>query len=193
MHGCRQRGQEGRAPRPRIFIHGTDIVDIGLIVLFFGLFFVPSPLRRGLIMLSVGLFCLPPPLEIFLPVFHIIFIIPLIFRCYFRSVLLDLTHIAVGDRIVLKMQDFDFCLNFSHFCSFSSKFTKFCPNFAQICPNFVQKISKRLRLHPLNPQFLRHFLFNLIKELTLSFKLIALISIASIVALLLTRQATNLK
>jgi len=35
-------GSKGRAP-PRIFIHGTDIVDRGLIVLFFGLFSVGPP------------------------------------------------------------------------------------------------------------------------------------------------------
>jgi len=32
------RGEERGTVPPRIFIHGTDIVDRGLIVLFFGLF-----------------------------------------------------------------------------------------------------------------------------------------------------------
>jgi len=36
---------------PWIFIHGTDIVDRGLIVLFFGLFYVAPPPGRGLIVL----------------------------------------------------------------------------------------------------------------------------------------------
>jgi len=49
--------QGGDVAPPWIFIHGTDIVDRGLIVLFFGL------------LLFFGLFPLPspPPLEIFLP------------------------------------------------------------------------------------------------------------------------------
>jgi len=46
--------QEGRAPSPWIFKHGTDIVDRGLIVLFFGLFCYFS------------IFRCPPPL-FFLP------------------------------------------------------------------------------------------------------------------------------
>jgi len=36
-HGLRQRGAGGRGP-PWIFKHGTNIVDRGLNVLFFGLF-----------------------------------------------------------------------------------------------------------------------------------------------------------
>jgi len=55
-----------------IFIHGTDLVDRFLIVLFFGLFSVATPLPpgRGLIVLFFAIFrsffrCLP--LEIFLP------------------------------------------------------------------------------------------------------------------------------
>jgi len=66
---------------PCIFIHGTNIVNKGLIVLFFGLFCyfsvffsVAPPLPgRGLIVLFFGLFWLffdlfpLPALEIFLP------------------------------------------------------------------------------------------------------------------------------
>jgi len=66
--------QGGHGP-PWIFIHGTDVVDIGLKVLFFGLFFAifrfyfrcPPPLGRGLIVLSrsfllfFGIFSLPTP------------------------------------------------------------------------------------------------------------------------------------
>jgi len=37
VHGRRQRGGGGRVP-PLIFIHDTDIVERGLIVLFLGLF-----------------------------------------------------------------------------------------------------------------------------------------------------------
>jgi len=52
-HGRRQRGA-GRAVAPWIFIHGTDIIDRGLIMLFFRLFyrchpmeiFLPTPLFR---------------------------------------------------------------------------------------------------------------------------------------------------
>jgi len=36
--GVGSRGQEGCAPPPQIFKHGTNIVDKGLKVLFFGLF-----------------------------------------------------------------------------------------------------------------------------------------------------------
>jgi len=40
-HGRRQRGGKGAmSSLPWIFIHGTDIVDRGLNVLFFGIFFV---------------------------------------------------------------------------------------------------------------------------------------------------------
>jgi len=48
---------------PWIFIHGTDIVDKGLIVLFFSLlaifrsFFPLPPSGRGLIVLFFGIFC----------------------------------------------------------------------------------------------------------------------------------------
>jgi len=60
-HGRRHRG----AVPPWIFIHGTDIVDSCLIVLFFvffaifwSLFFVSfPPLGRGLIALFFGIFC----------------------------------------------------------------------------------------------------------------------------------------
>jgi len=38
-HGRRHRGQGGAVALPYIFIHGIDIVDRGLIVLFFGHFF----------------------------------------------------------------------------------------------------------------------------------------------------------
>jgi len=44
---------------PWIFIHGTDIVDRGLIVLFFSLFSVGPP-GRGLIVLFFGLFSVAP-------------------------------------------------------------------------------------------------------------------------------------
>jgi len=37
-HGRQQRGAGEPCPPPWIFIHGTDIVDRGLIVLFFSLF-----------------------------------------------------------------------------------------------------------------------------------------------------------
>jgi len=64
-----------------IFIHGTDMADRGLIVLFFGLFllffglFSLAPPGIGLIVLFFGLFLVffdifsdaPYPLEIFLP------------------------------------------------------------------------------------------------------------------------------
>jgi len=55
----------GSAVAPWIFIHGTDIVDRGLIVVFFGL----SPSGRGLIVLFFGFIsdAPPPPLENFLP------------------------------------------------------------------------------------------------------------------------------
>jgi len=52
------------APPPWIFIHGTNIVDRGLKVLFFGVF----KLFFGAYQLFFGLFSVaPPPLEIFLP------------------------------------------------------------------------------------------------------------------------------
>jgi len=41
------RRQRGSCP-PWIFIHGTDRVDRGLIVLFFGLFSVATPLEEAL-------------------------------------------------------------------------------------------------------------------------------------------------
>jgi len=48
IHERRQRrAGEGAVAPPWIFIHGTDIVDRGLIVLFFSLFSVGSP-GRGL-------------------------------------------------------------------------------------------------------------------------------------------------
>jgi len=64
----------GRGP-PRIFVHGTNIVDKGLKVLFFGFFFAifdlffrcPPPPGRGLTVLFFGLFSFGSLLEIFLP------------------------------------------------------------------------------------------------------------------------------
>jgi len=51
-------GGAGGGPWPPwTFIHGPDIVDGGLIVLFFGLFSVGPP-GRGLIVLFFGLFLL---------------------------------------------------------------------------------------------------------------------------------------
>jgi len=50
-----------RAVAPWIFIHGTDIVDKGVIVLFFCLFSVVLP-GRGLIVLFFGIFSVAPPL-----------------------------------------------------------------------------------------------------------------------------------
>jgi len=49
-HGRRQRGAGGRGPW--IFIHGIDIVDRGLIVLFFG---------KSLIVFFFGFFSVAPP------------------------------------------------------------------------------------------------------------------------------------
>jgi len=43
--GASSGGQEGRSS-PWIFIHGTDIANVDLIVLFFGLFFQKSQLSR---------------------------------------------------------------------------------------------------------------------------------------------------
>jgi len=76
-HGSRQQGVRGP---PLIFMHGTDIIDRSLKVLFFDLCyfwsffrFTPSTVR-GLIVLLFGLFCyfsdvftLGPLVEIFLP------------------------------------------------------------------------------------------------------------------------------
>jgi len=42
-HGRRQRGAGGSRGPPLDFQHGTNIVDRGLKVLFFGLFSVPPP------------------------------------------------------------------------------------------------------------------------------------------------------
>jgi len=57
--GVDSGGQGGPCPA-WIFIHGTDIVDRGLNVLFFGLFSAVSP-GRGLIMLFSIFFRSPLP------------------------------------------------------------------------------------------------------------------------------------
>jgi len=63
-------GRGGRGPGPFGFSDGTDIVDIGLIVLFLVFFSVapPPPPGRDLIVLFFGFFSVAPRLlEIFLP------------------------------------------------------------------------------------------------------------------------------
>jgi len=68
--GVRNRRKEGRAPLSWIFIHGTNIVDRGSKVLFFGLFSVgPLPpgkrLNSAVFRYFLLIFCLffvvPPP------------------------------------------------------------------------------------------------------------------------------------
>jgi len=62
-------GEQGGSVAPMDFIRGTNIVDKGLIVLFFGLFPVASPpleedlivLFFGIFLVLFGLFPLAPP------------------------------------------------------------------------------------------------------------------------------------
>jgi len=86
-------GREGLAPPPWIFTHGTNIVNRGLIVLFFRLiafrcFFPLPPLGRGLIILFfVFFFVGPPAVQI------------VIYRPYFRLVNYDLYYNLLNQNI----------------------------------------------------------------------------------------------